>query len=430
MKPLPRPSTLYYLSLCCGYLPDDSSDSDTTDADRGTLLHKCVELSRPEDADNEFDRAQVLKAIEFRSDLVRRLPQSPDPRVFHELRLRSSLFPKGGTADDVILSVGNSGLEADLIDYKFGFNPVSPPGRNPQQVAYALLLFEALPELVRVRGHLLFPGLNIRATDEFTPNMIPGMTMFLKAVAGLARENRPATYCPGNACTYCARCSSCPKILETTTPSLRELVTEVLDPGTHRADETMSLFSKSPDVMDNDELRKARTVAKAGIDMLEAATAAIDKEIIGRGATLFGYRVQKRSGSWSIKDFGGLLTFLSDEYPDIFSNTSLEGVSNTFTLLSDTAPSVPITRFFAALHKRFEAEPTRTPLRYQGLSPSELRDAVLTDLQGYQSRTEIGKIIDKGTDTTFVAKAPSVGYARIFAGPEVDAIDAAATENI
>lgn len=419
---IPRPSTLYYLTLCPGYqsVPGDSGK----DAERGTLLHECVEKNTPENAANEFDRDQVVRAMKVRDDIIAGLPQDPPPRLFPELRLTSRLHPNGGTADLVVLSVSAAGeVEADILDYKFGFNPVAEPGKNPQIMSYVLMVLEALAEVSTVRAHLIFPSLGIKASHTFTREDIPAMAQAVSAVGQSATDD-PAAFTPGQACTYCARCATCPRILRDAAPTLADVARTALAAPTE-ANALVSLFSMNPAMASDDDLRRARTVAKATQDMLDTAVKAIDAEIIERGADLFGYAVRKRKGSLSIKDLSGFLWFLSEEIPELFSNETSEGVTNLLTLLSETEPNVPVTRLFPALARLLEDNPDRRPLRYAGLSVTKLRETVLSEAEAFSVRKD-AKILARGPDTEFVAKKPGLGYESIFAG--IEAIDAAADE--
>lgn len=413
MNKMPRPSTLYYLSLCPGYRnrPDEEDDKNSF-AERGTTLHKAVEEDDPELAENEFDRNQVLRAIEFRKKILDAAPKNGEQMSFTELRLTSEVFPKGGSLDHLLLSYGDEGVEVDIIDYKFGFKPVDPPRENAQVLSYVSMTFETLPEVKKVRAHVVFPGLGIFASDTFVPSDLPKIYSFIRGVAESAESARVRDYRPGNACAYCALASRCPKILEDAGPTLSDVVSVALkSPESAVPNSIESLFSRPPMEMEDNDLGKARTVAKATIELMEAAVSEIDKEIKERGVGLFGYRIQKRSGSVTVDDFEGLLSHLIEEIPDVFSNEKPEGVSNLLRVLSDTSPTVPITRFIPALHGVLESQPSESlPLRFQGLSKKELRETLFAELLAKTG------ILKTGSDTTFVVKKPKMGYEAIFKG--------------
>jgi hypothetical protein len=411
-----RPSTLYYMSLCPGFLAQEGSDG--KDAERGTLLHKCVEDNAPELAGNEFDRAQVRTAIEYRDRVIEELPG--EKHQYPEQRLFSSLHPNGGTSDDVICAVFEGNLYVHIIDYKFGFIPVTPPEDNPQFLSYVVMAFETFPSAKGVTFHVVFPGLGQFAEHTFEPKDVPVAVHKIKKVAEQVASATVSSYIPNHGCMYCARCANCPRLLHDATPTVLDVAEHSLK--VHDSpDVTLSLFSTPPETMTNEELRKSRAIAKATFELLEHALKHIDEEIQSRGVELFGLRVQKRSGSYSFKDPGSLFRFLSDTAPEVFGLGTPQGVSNVLRLLEEIKPSIPVTRFFPALSNILESYPEQAPLRLKGLPLKALRATVIEEIERYQQAQEGDiEILAQGAEISFVAKAPGVGYGDIYRGGPLD----------
>ncbi len=168
---LPSPSAQLSYLVCPSYTP---SDEETSDAERGTLLHKACEMDNPLLADNKNDQYLVSLAIRQRDMWLRRIVEAnPEvwgetPRTYRERKLPSVDGEEaGGTIDFLALpGLDTEFTEAAILDYKFGYNPVAPCDGNPQVLAYVTRVLEKWPSIMRVHATIILPGL--RATTSYT----------------------------------------------------------------------------------------------------------------------------------------------------------------------------------------------------------------------------------------------------------------------
>jgi hypothetical protein len=201
------PSSLGYRDLCAGWTGD--KDGDTTFADEGTMLHSAAEK-------NELTalNPEQKQCVEQCLSVVTQLEKGAR-EVHKETKLGILKNLTFGTADRVIVHKSH----VDLVDFKFGRNPVAPAAVNLQGWAYALGVFERWPRIPRVRVWFLLPRLDVVDRHTFSRADIPMMEHTIRAIIAkcerYAETGDTALLNPCEAaCLYCGAKLTCPKFTQ------------------------------------------------------------------------------------------------------------------------------------------------------------------------------------------------------------------------
>lgn len=206
------PSKLEALDVCPCYSRvqvEENSDGGETMAERGTRLHKVMEVKDFALCKDEIETNGCTNAALFVEGAETAI--GPNPEVHAEVKLTVGNLT-WGTADRV--SVWPSLRKALVVDYKFiRSENVSPPGRNLQLECYVAGVFEMFPEVDEVSSALVAPLINwappvyvyTRAVDY------PKILDHIKAVVETANDpfKKPVS---GDMCSTCAQASRCPAL--------------------------------------------------------------------------------------------------------------------------------------------------------------------------------------------------------------------------
>lgn len=196
------PSKLKNWDICPGY---ESSDTGNAASEEGTMLHKACETGNFENLSEE-----QKSVVQLCLDYVRSLVGSA--HVFDQREVKVSI-PNltWGTCDRLLTYKGGS---ADLIDYKFGRNPVDDASINLQGFAYVCGAFEEFPETREITVHFLLPRRNEISSHKFERKELPTLLLRIKGVIEKrkAYEEKPspeALVPDTENCLYCARKATC-----------------------------------------------------------------------------------------------------------------------------------------------------------------------------------------------------------------------------
>ena len=143
------PSILGSYERCPHYEKDDK---DSEAAERGTHMHKAVELEQPEMIADEYDRRDVMKVL-FLFQQLR--DKHPDYTVHKEV-IVESLY-NYGSIDFMLLSPDQD--HAIIIDEKFGKVPVTPTRNNLQLGNYGFNAYYEYPQLTVVDLGIIQPAI-------------------------------------------------------------------------------------------------------------------------------------------------------------------------------------------------------------------------------------------------------------------------------
>jgi hypothetical protein len=214
------PSSLKNREICAGWKNDQSSDKSR--ADEGTKLHLAFENRDLAGLDAE-QAEQVQKCINYVAPLEKnaliiireaRLKVLPNPETGKEQTF--------GTADLVILRrLANGKLHIDVVDEKYGWNPVDDAKENRQGFSYVLGAWELPGEWRQAESctmHFLSPRIDDVSRHTFFKRDIPRLSLTVSSIIAKA-EHWDKTRDPSmlvlneTNCTWCGRKATCPAMI-------------------------------------------------------------------------------------------------------------------------------------------------------------------------------------------------------------------------
>ena len=113
-----------------------------------------------------------------------------------------------GTADRVIIK----GTHVDLVDFKFGRNPVDDADINIQGQAYLLGVMDAWPKLETGTVHFLLPRRDEVLTHEYSRKDMETIRLRLMIVVERATAEAVALNPNTEGCRFCAKRLGCPAL--------------------------------------------------------------------------------------------------------------------------------------------------------------------------------------------------------------------------
>ena len=263
-------------------LSGEIPDKPTADSERGTALHGYIENFlkygekqrnplKPEDVEGvEWLVGEVSNIIDF----AKRVKSD----VFFEERFfYADLF---AGKPDLFIKYGDG--TADIIDYKFGVQPVTQAQDNKQLATYAVILKKNFPEITSFNVHIFQPFAIGGARETHGLLTDRDVAVFEKELLQLAKvvfkENAPLAKNTGEYCQFCKAREICPL----TQKSFVEIA---------HGENTGELSTISPDqiTLSNalkaaqmiEKYKKARTQADRLCEALEAKIVALAQELGG-----------------------------------------------------------------------------------------------------------------------------------------------------
>lgn len=191
------PSALAYKEVCPGF---ESRGEDTVYSQEGTLLHRAVEKGDLTGLNEE--QVQVARLC---LDYIEGLGAGGETLREHKLSIGGGLT--FGTVD----YLRQEGDRADLVDFKFGRNPVPDAEENAQVQAYALGVFELWPDVQSVRVHILQPRRDEVSTASYTRGDVPRLQLRVSTIIACCEAEAPALR-PTENCLWCSRQGVCPAL--------------------------------------------------------------------------------------------------------------------------------------------------------------------------------------------------------------------------
>jgi hypothetical protein len=196
------PSSLALKEVCPGFHPDSKSSAAS---DEGTQCHHALETGKDDGLDDE-----QLQVVGMCRDYVTGIEADASARgdvtILREEKLTIAGGLTFGTADLVIVSA--KATAADLIDFKFGRNPVADAEVNVQMQAYALGVFEKFPSVQTVNVHILLPRRDEVSTANYSRADVPRLRLRIETIIARASQPDPELH-PTDGCLWCARKATC-----------------------------------------------------------------------------------------------------------------------------------------------------------------------------------------------------------------------------
>jgi hypothetical protein len=196
------PSSLALKEVCPGFRSDSKSSSAS---EEGTRCHQALETGKDDGLDDE-----QLQVVGMCRDYVTGVEADARSHGEVTILLEEKLAIAGGltfgTADLVIVSA--KATAADLVDYKFGRNPVADAEDNVQMQAYALGVFEKFPGVQSIQVHILLPRRDEVSIATYARSDVPRLRLRIETIIARASLPEPDLH-PTDGCLWCARKATC-----------------------------------------------------------------------------------------------------------------------------------------------------------------------------------------------------------------------------
>ena len=212
-----------------------------------------------------------------------------------------------GTADRVIIK----GTHVDLVDFKFGRNPVDSADINIQGQAYLLGVMDKYPELETATVHFLLPRRDEVLTHDYTREDMEEVRLRVMIVIERATAEAVALNPNTEGCRFCSNRISCPALTDKLLPLAKKYVAESEDFEMEFLDKYDPAKIQDPFV-----LGKMKNVAQVLDKWSDAVGKQALKIAVEEGEQIPGYDVYYRKPTQSIplgEAVNALVDHLSEE---------------------------------------------------------------------------------------------------------------------
>jgi hypothetical protein len=199
------PSSLALKEVCPGY---GSDSTPSVASEEGTRCHLALETGNDEGLDDEQHQV-VGMCRDYAAGVEADARVHGDVTIMREVKLEIAGRLTFGTADLVMISA--AGATADLIDFKFGRNPVADAEENVQMQCYALGLLERFPDVHAVRVHILLPRRDEVSLATYTRADMPQLRLRIETIIARASLPEPELR-PTDGCLWCRNKATCPAL--------------------------------------------------------------------------------------------------------------------------------------------------------------------------------------------------------------------------
>jgi len=224
------PSTLQAREACAKFEPTQTESEASLD---GTRQHAATEKREDDNALSDFQAIAVAECLAYADSITAKYPGgtilkeeyfSVDNEVWilrvDEKTTHQFFGTTGGYPDFVVISKDESA--AEIIDWKFGKQPVETTENNLQGIAYLLGVLRRFPKIQTCTVHFVLPHrdeLDIH-TFSLTPEIANRLLLRVKTVVARAKQAQvnPDDFSmakpTSSACLFCALIGKCPKVAE------------------------------------------------------------------------------------------------------------------------------------------------------------------------------------------------------------------------
>ena len=208
-KGLPSASQMQRILNCAASfkLESRAPKIDTEDARIGRAYHEILETGATEYAP-EIDGGAIARARALVAPLEQNAKKS-----LKEIRLWSKSGKWSGRVDAMYFDTD----KIDIVDFKFGVQPVPPAEINGQMAAYAVLASENFGA-DKIRAHIISPmvigGEEYTVAEYTAPEIEKAREKIEMAVDKALSDNPPFAKSTGTHCQFCQARGICPKQAE------------------------------------------------------------------------------------------------------------------------------------------------------------------------------------------------------------------------
>jgi len=221
------PSTLQAREACPHYTP---LQGDSAASRAGTLQHDAVENEEDSEMLADHEAMAVAECLAYADNIAKKypgaiilkeeyLPIDDEIIEFDDGVVDATVGTTAGYPDYVIISADEK--TAEILDWKFGKQPVEDTENNLQGIAYMLGVKFRYPEIEHCTVHFVLPHQDYidKHTFELTTELRDSLYLRVRTIVQRAKYAstrkdfslaRPST----SACLFCSLVGRCPKVTE------------------------------------------------------------------------------------------------------------------------------------------------------------------------------------------------------------------------
>lgn len=215
------PSTLQAREACPKYEPTNT-ESEASEA--GTRQHAAVETGEDDNALDDFQAIAVAECVKYANSIANRYPGGTILKEEYlpvdDEKIGKWTGTTGGYPDFVVVS--EDGRTAEILDWKFGKQPVEKTENNLQGLSYMLGVVKKFPKLEKCTVHFVLPHRDELDVTTFTltPPGVERLLLRIRTIVARAKEARknPTDFSMAkptpSACLFCALLGTCTKVAE------------------------------------------------------------------------------------------------------------------------------------------------------------------------------------------------------------------------
>lgn len=329
------PSTLKWVEICAGYR---SSNETNPMAEEGTMLHEAVENMDTTGLD-DVQISLVEKCVAYAKPFELEADEVLDEerltiKIYDDENVPShgmtSVF---GTGDKMCTKVADKHI--NLLDWKFGVNPVDDADVNIQGQAYAVGAMDRFPWAETITVHFILPRRDEVTTHKYTKEDIEKARDRIRLIVDRALSDDPKLNPNTESCKFCGRRVDCPALADELLPLARKYdsssedfklaLWQNADPALVTDPNTLSKMKRVAQVVDN--WKKA--VDKRALDL------AVEEGLEIPGFNLY-YRNPTMKIDDAIKAFKSIENFVSAEDFQNACTVSLPNLAKIYAKSANT----------------------------------------------------------------------------------------------
>ena len=211
------PSKLKPLGICPSYEPDEEAEVHPVTL-RGTAMHEAMET----EDDSKLDEQEVTLVNMVRQGLQVDIEWAES--IIMEKHIKTHDRDVQGFVDLTMIGPKKpSGWrQVRIRDYKFGWNPVESPEKNPQAIAYVVGVFLEYDDVDEINFQFYIPRLDLVLDYTFHRSQLDELKMVITLIATRVRERSGKEFnVVESNCLYCGRKATCQPLIDKSLAILR-----------------------------------------------------------------------------------------------------------------------------------------------------------------------------------------------------------------
>lgn len=306
------PSSLELLELCPCFEQDNSGEN--LAAKDGTRLHRAAETRDLSLCQDEDEENAVQRCIDYEDNVLDN--RTEDCVVQREVSLLIEDMTKG--IGDVVMVDGS---DAELIDWKFGYTPVTPAKDNVQMQGYVLGVFTMYPDVDNVTVHIVGPRIDYLSTHKYNRLDCDAIRDRIQRIIQSCEAEDKTETPSEKGCKYCGRKAEC-----------KALNSVALTVGRGLGLPMPSEFEAGKLILPEDRAR-AQVLSYILEDWAKKVRELNAKAAVEDGIEIPGFEIRSKRGRRTVVDVFTAVKRILENYDDVSSDDIYQACSLSVTQL-------------------------------------------------------------------------------------------------